>query len=143
MQTTFRRTSRHRRHRGVLSLELVLVLPVLLLVLLAIFQMSTYLLATQAVQAAALAGAREATLPGASVEKIERSVHRALGGWRFRDDVDVTVGPIDWTSLPSGEGVRVTVRVDADKAAINSLALLPGLSLEGKDITGQYVMRKE
>ncbi|MBN1911723.1 MAG: pilus assembly protein [Pirellulales bacterium] len=143
MQTTFRQTFRNRRRRAVLSLELVLVLPVLLLVLLAIFQMSTYLLATQAIQAAALAGAREATLPGASAEGIEHSVHRALGGWRFRDDVDVTIRPDDWASLPSGEGVSVTVRVDADKAAINSLAILPGLSLEGKDITGQYVMRKE
>ena len=47
-------------------MELIFVLPVLLMVLLALVELGTYLLAAQAIQGAAMAGAREATLPGAT-----------------------------------------------------------------------------
>ena len=130
--------------RGVLTLEFALLLPILLLVLLAVVQFSTYLLGTQAIQAAALIGAREATLPGATQIAVQEAVERSLDSWRFRADLDpVVVEPAGWESLPTGSGVTVTVSVDADKAALNSLRGSPGFDLAGKKIRARYIMRKE
>ena len=134
---------RRARRRGVLTLELVILLPFLLVVLLAVVQSSTYLLATQAVQAATLVGARQATLPSANEEKVTQAVRRALGSWRFRSDAVVSIRPDHWQNLPSGRCVAVTVKVDAARAAFNGLGMVPGLDLKGKQIRAQYVMRKE
>lgn len=118
----------------------MIVLPILLVVLLAVVQISSYLLATQAIQAAALAGVREATLPGAAQERVRTAVRGALSGWSFAaamhdDDIQIT-------DL-SGDRVSVIVSVDADKAALNTLLHLPGFDLSGKKIRGHYIMRKE
>jgi Flp pilus assembly protein TadG len=129
-----------QRARGSLSLELVIVLPILLMVLLAVVQLGTYLLATQAIQGAAMAGAREATLPGVTPARVRTAVMGALSGWSFvtalhEDDVRVA-------DLPDGR-VTVSVSIDADKAALNSMLYFPGFKLAGKKIRAQYVMRKE
>jgi len=132
--------------KGILALELVIVLPVLLLVLLAVVQFSTYLLATQAIQAAALVGAREATLPDATTQSVSASVHRALGSWRFEKNMGndaVVIKPDGWQTARSGQSVSVSVRVDAKKAAYNSLRHLPGFAWTDEKICGQYVLRKE
>ena len=130
--------------RGVLTLEFALLLPILLLVLMAVVQFSTYLLGMQAIQASALVGAREATLPGATQSVVQQAVERSLGGWRFQGDIDaVQVEPAGWESLPTGSSVAVTVSVDADKAALNALRGTPGFDLAGKKIRARYVMRKE
>ena len=132
--------------RGMLSLELTIVLPILLLVLLAVVQFSTYLLASQAIQAATLVGAREATLPGATAEKVNTAVRQALAGWRFAgslEEDDVEIQPAGWQTAPSGDSISVTVSVDADKAAMNSLMHLTGFAWTGEKIRGQYVVRKE
>jgi Flp pilus assembly protein TadG len=126
--------------KGSLSLELIIVLPILLMVLLAIVQFASLLMATQAIQGAAMAGAREATLPGVTPQRIRTVVSGALAGWSFvhalhDDDVQVA-------DLLDGS-VSVTVAVDADKAAVNSLLRLPGFDLSGKKISARYVLRKE
>jgi len=133
--------------QGVLSLELAFVLPILLFAFLAIVQFSTYLLATQTIQAAALVGAREATLPGADENSVKGAVERALHGWCFKDDLDDLVieptAPVNWKDLPTGSCLCVSVSVDADKACLHPLKGIAGLSLSGKKICGQYIMRKE
>jgi hypothetical protein len=132
--------SKRKPPAGSLSLELVIVLPILLMVLLAIVQLGSYLLATQAIQGAAMVGAREATLPGVTSARIRTAVVGALSGWSFvsalRDD-DVQVA-----DLPDGR-VSVSVSIDADKAALNSMLRFPGFELAGKKIRAQYIMRKE
>ena len=124
---------------GALSLELVIVLPILLVVLLAVVQIGSYLMATQAIQAAAMAGAREATLPGAATARVRHAVTGALSGWSFvsalRDD-DIQIA-----DLPD-DRVRVTVSVDADKAALNTMLHFPGFELAGKKIRGTVHLAK-
>jgi Flp pilus assembly protein TadG len=122
-------------------MELILVLPVLLLVLLALVEIGTYLLAAQAIQGAAMAGAREATLPGATDDRVRSAVVGALAGWSYA----AALGPdeIQIADSPADGSVSVTVSVDATKAAVNPLAMVPGLDLTGKRITAQFVMRKE
>jgi len=134
----------HKRHKArpaSLALELVIVLPILLVILLAVVQLATYLMATQAIQGAAMIGTREASLPAATPARVKTAVLGALAGWNFvgaiRDD-DIQI-----QDLPAQGRVSVIVTVDADKAALNSLLSLPGFSLAGKKIRGQYVMRKE
>ena len=132
--------------KGVLSLELTLVLPILLLVLLAVVQLSTYLLASQAIQAAALVGTREATLPGATPQSVHVAVHRALSGWKFESAIgpeDVIIKPNNWQTAPSGRRVGVMVSVPAKEAALNALSHLAGFAWTGERICGQFVMRKE
>jgi len=124
-----------------MTMELILVIPVLLLVLLALVELGTYLLAAQAIQGAAMAGTREATLPGATRHRVRSAVVGALAGWSYAG----SLGPddIQVVDLPSEGSVSVTVSVDATKAALNPLAVVPGLDLTGKKITAMFVMRKE
>ena len=118
-----------------------MVLPLLLLVLAALVELGTYLLAAQAIQGAAMAGAREATLPSATSDRVRAAVVGALAGWSY----GATLGPndIQIVDSPLDGSVSVTVSVDATQAALNPLAILPGLDLTGKKITAQFVMRKE
>jgi len=143
-----------RLRKGVLTLELALVLPILLLVLLAVVQFASSLMAIQTVQAAALVGAREAAMPGASETSVKEAVARALGPWRFGASVaadphgieitpDADPSQPGWQSPPAGSPVAVTVRVEALRAAPGSLARLGGTSLRDRYFCGQYVMRKE
>ena len=130
-----------RAKRGFLTMELMLVLPVLLIVLLVLVELGTYLLAAQAIQGAAMVGAREATLPGATPDRVRTVVVGALAGWSYanslsQDDIQVV-------DLPADGNVSVTVSVDATKAVVNPLLGVPGLDLSGKRIAAQFVMRKE
>ncbi len=130
-----------RPKRGFLTVELILVIPLLLLVLLVLVEIGTYLLAAQAVQGAAMVGAREATLPGATPDRVRAAVVGALAGWSYastlsQDDIQIVDVPLDGS-------VSVTVSVDATKAAVSPLAGVPGLDLTGKKIAAQFVMRKE
>ena len=130
-----------RAKRGFLTMELMLVLPVLLIVLLVLVELGTYLLAAQAIQGAAMVGAREATLPGATPDRVRTAVVGALAGWSYanslsQDDIQVV-------DLPADGNVSVTVSVDATKAVVNPLLGVPGLDLSGKRIAAQFVMRKE
>jgi Flp pilus assembly protein TadG len=122
-------------------MELLLVLPVLLVVLLAMVELGTYLLAAQAIQGAAMAGAREASLPSATQDRVRQAVVGALAGWSYA----ATLGNdnIQVVDLPAQGSVNVTVSVDATTAVVNPLAVVPGLDLTGKSITAQFVMRKE
>lgn len=123
-------------------MELVLVLPILLIVLLALVELGTYLLAVQSIQGAAMAGAREATLPGATSDRVTTAVVNALAGWSYAGQLGAN--DIQYVDSSAIDGtVSVTVSVDATKAAVNTLALVPGLDLTGKKITAQFVMRKE
>lgn len=122
-------------------MELMLVLPILLVVLLVLVEIGTYLLAAQAIQGAAMAGAREATLPGATEGRVRSAVVGALAGWSYAGKLGPDDIQID-NSTHEGS-VSVAVSVDATQAAVNPLAIVPGLDLRGKKITAMFVMRKE
>ena len=124
-----------------MTLELIMVLPVLLIVLLAMVELGSYMLAAQAIQAAAMAGAERRPCPAPPMIASGRRLWR-----RWRDGLM----PPRWgrrtfrspTALPEGS-VSVSVSVEASKAALNPLAMVPGLDLTGKRIAAQFVMRKE
>jgi hypothetical protein len=145
-----------RRRRAVLSLELIMVLPVLLLVLLATVEFGILLMSSQGVGAAAAVGSRNAALPSSSRTSVVAAVDTALSGyvWKNFRQVEIFVDsgggfvkdtPVPGTLLanaPSGSIVSVTVNVEMDEAAPDLLKYF-GISLNGKYLTTTYVTRKE
>lgn len=129
--------------RGMLTLELVLVLPILLIVVLAIVQFAGLLLASQALHAAASVAAREASIPGATAAGVAGSVERSLAGWRFAGFVDpVRIVPTEPDLAASGDPITVTVSVDSVRAVPNLLGVF-GVRLGNPKLTATFVSRKE
>jgi len=141
--------NRSRKRGGVLTLELILTMPTLLLVGIAVVQFSLMLMASQAVSASAYSGVRNAALPGSSALSVFNSVQEALDGWSFQNDVEVLVfvnGQPDLVepliSATTGDKVTVTVRVNAARVAPNALSVI-GISIANTELHHTYVMRKE
>ena len=67
-----------RRRGAILTMELVLTLPILLIVLLALFEFAVLLLARGSVVDASRAGARVASMAGATHADVEMVVRRVL-----------------------------------------------------------------
>lgn len=135
--------------KGILSLELVLVLPILLLVLVALVQVASYLMALQTLQAAALVGAREASLPGATEVSVQAAVLEALGPWRYGQQLDPQrdirifpegdQGQPRWASPAYRGPVSVSVQLPVREATVTSLWHL----WQDEQIRAEYVLRKE
>lgn len=147
-------TRRHNRRGAILSLELIMVLPILLVVLLATVEFGILLMSSQGVGAAASVGARNAALPSSSKATVTAAVATALDGyiWQGTEEVVIYVdsgsgfvldnnGSV-LANAPSGSVVSVTVNVESDQAAPNLLKFF-GISLTGKELTTTYVTRKE
>jgi Flp pilus assembly protein TadG len=120
----------------------MLALPLLLAVVLALVEIGTYLLAAQAIQAAAMVGAREASLPSATIDRVQSAVIASLSGWSYAGAIGSSDIQIV-NDVPVVGSVTVSVSVDADKAIVNPLAVVPGFDLTGKKISAQFVMRRE
>ena len=135
--------------RGVLTVEMLLTLPILLLAGLSLVQFSMLLLGSQALSAAAHSGVRQAALPGATIGSVRESVDNALDGWSFKkytqvlifvNDQPASKFPLD--QARTGDKVSVTVRVGATKVAPNALSLV-GITIAGTDLQQTFVMRVE
>ena len=125
-------------HRaGVLSMELVLVLPILALVLSGLFEFTLLFFARGEVVEASRIGARLATLPGATAEDVEHEVRRVLRP-RFHDSLRVagTLGE------KSGDVVVVVVTVAMADASPNLLWPI-GYSLQGRRLLSETCMIRE
>ena len=131
------RTRAVSRRRGTMTMELILTLPILMVLLLGIFQFSFLMYARSDVVQAARAGARLATLNGIYPEDVEQEVGRSLAG-KFRSSyrVQSTLGEY------SGDEVVVTVRVPMTAAAPNLLWPL-GYNIRGRDLVAETRMTKE
>ena len=149
---------KHNRSRkgALVSLELIMVLPILLMVLLATVEFGILLMSSQGVGAAAAIGSRNAALPSSSRASVVSAVDSALAGyfWKNTRQIEVFVDsgggfvkdtPVPGTLLanaPTGSIVSVTVNVEMDNAAPDLLTYF-GLSLNNKYLTTTYVTRKE
>ncbi|MBX9789469.1 MAG: pilus assembly protein [Pirellulales bacterium] len=126
-----------------LTLELVLALPILLLVVLAAIEFSILLMGNQAISAAAAIGAREASMPGATPQRVQAAVQKALKPWRFAGKIEpLVLEPPFPAQVPSGQPVSVTVRVRSLDVAPDLLKFV-GVSLAGQKLSSKYVARKE
>ena len=133
---TNRKKKRPQRN-GIMSMELVLTLPLLMLVLFAVFEYSLLFYARGDVVEASRIGARAASYPGASVEMIEQSVVEALGPQLGQDaNVYTQLGEF------SGDGVVVVVKVPMTAAAPDLLWPI-GFGLRGRYLISKTYMEME
>ena len=126
-----------RSRSGVLSMELVLTLPILLLVLTGIFEFTLLFFARGEVVEASRVAARKATLPGVSPQDVEDEVRKVLHP-RFHESlqVDAMLGE------KSGDVVAVMVTVDMGAAAPDLLWPI-GYRLQGRPLLSETCMIRE
>ena len=132
-----RRTTGGRGRRGVLSMELALVLPILLAVLLGLFEFSMLFFARGSVVEASRAGARLASMPGVVPEEVEAAVREALSP-RMREGLRVDLVPGEH----AGDVVGVAVRVPMEAASPDLLWPI-GYGLEGRELHAETRMVRE
>ncbi|MEX0867052.1 MAG: TadE/TadG family type IV pilus assembly protein [Pirellulales bacterium] len=145
-----RRLAKGCRRRGMLTVELVMTLPILLAVLVATVLFGQLLMSEQAIQAAASAGAREASLPGATAARVQAVVEQAVDGWRFAADIapveiEINGAPAAGSDLQNADtGDRISVRVKvAATSAVPDMLNVFGISIAGEEIAATYIMRRE
>jgi len=141
----YRRTLRTRR-RGVLALELLLILPILLLLVLAMVQFSLTLYARQQLVAASREACRVAAL-GGNLGDVEQMVHKVLGGGRIADAeiemTDETGATVpSGRAVPSGEAIAVWLRLPT-AYAVPDLLRFVGYSIRGDELVARTMMRRE
>jgi Flp pilus assembly protein TadG len=141
VMTTAARRARNsasgRSRRGYLSLELVFVLPILSVVLMALFEFSMLFFARGSVVEASRVGARAASLHGADAKAVEAEVRKVLAQ-RLQPGMSVEVE----TGKHSGDVVAVAVRVPMG-AATPDLLWPVGYSLAGRNLYCETRMIKE
>jgi Flp pilus assembly protein TadG len=131
-----RRNRRLRRLGAVLSMELILVLPIVLALVFSVIEFGMLWSSSQRVKDAATAGCRTASFRGADETAIRRAVERSLGKPAL-----VANYSLDIRQDVSNE-VSVAVTVPMRSAAPDLLRFV-GFALDGRLLSSQTVMRKE
>lgn len=133
-----RGTPRPGRRGAILTVEMLLVLPVIFGLILALVELSMLWVGNHKLAAAARAGCRVATLPGSTDADVVDAVRLTLGNRRLADAVKVNVAWAQYTGDP------VTVELQAPmKAAAPDLLGLVGFTLADRHFTVSTVMRRE
>ena len=148
---------RPMRRRGVaLSVELVLVLPILFAILLAMVEFGILLMGSQGLTAAANIGAREAALPSADYTSVVNAVKSALQGYVWKNDAQLEVvifvngvkdrgpafPPEELATAISGDEISVSVNIGMNRVAPDALKFV-GITLVGHELTTTFVTRRE
>lgn len=128
---------RRKGRRGVLSMELVLTLPILFMLLLAVFQFMLLFYSRSLIVEASRVGARKATLPGVTVEDVEDEIRNVLAP-RLQENMQVDV---DFGER-SGDVVTVSVAVPMSAASPDLLWPI-GFSLNGQNLFSETRMVRE
>ena len=138
-----KRTVSHRclkqrqKRRGVLSMELVLTLPILFMLLLALFQFMMLFYSRSLIVEASRVGARKASLSGATEADVEAEVRRVLVP-RLQQGMQIQVDFGEW----SGDVVTVSVAVPMTSASPDMLWPI-GFGLAGQNLFSETRMVRE
>lgn len=136
------RRSRHARHGrrlgAIVTMELLLVLPVVLALLLGLVEFSMLWIARQHVQESARAACRVATFPGSNQQTVNQAAYMALHKQALVSQAQVQIRG----GAFSGDLVAVRVAVPMRAAAPDLLAVF-GLGFGQTELTAEAVMRKE
>lgn len=131
-----------KRRRGSLSIELLLILPILMALLFGMCRFSLEFFARQRLHTACRNGARIAALGGDRLD-VERAVRRSLGGGPMTEtEVIAELEGDDGRPLSAGEPVVVQVRL-ATIRVVPDLLRFVGLSHRGETMLARVVMCKE
>jgi Flp pilus assembly protein TadG len=161
MMTPRKMKSVQRRRRGMtLSIELVMILPILTILTVGIIEFSIIMLSSQAISTAAHLGTREAALPSADYDTVADAVSDALRTKIWEGQHEVVIFVTDATTMMTlkddgtpaadiqledantGDQISVTVTVPTNQAAPDILSII-GLSTSGSELTTTFVTRRE
>ena len=132
-----RQSIRQQKRRGVLSMELVLTLPILFMLLLALFQFMMLFYSRSLIVEASRAGARKATFSGATLDDVETEIKRVLAP-RLQQGMQVDVDFGKW----SGDVVVVSLAVPMSAASPDLLWPI-GFGLNGQNLFHETRMVRE
>lgn len=136
--STRRRVTRSRRIGAVLSMELVIVLPIVIALCVGMVELSLLWSASHRAQSAAAAGCRVATYPGATMHAVRQAIESQLQKRPLVQSYQVDVAG----GARTGDEIAVTVTLP--QVACSPDLLRPfGYSLQGKVVTARSVMRRE
>jgi Flp pilus assembly protein TadG len=142
MTNTMRTRRRHRAavvstRRGVLSMELVLTLPILFVLLMALFQFTMLFYSRSLVVEASRVGARHASMPGATEASVTAEIQRVLSP-QLQTGMQVAVD----LGIYSGDVVCVSVQMPMSSASPDLLWPI-GVSLNGRNLYSETRMVRE
>lgn len=127
----------HRSRRAFLSAELVLTLPILAVVLLALFEFCILFFARASLVEACRAGARKGTFLQVTSPMVEEEILRVLNP-QLQTGLQIQYVP----GVKSGDVILVAVQVPMTTAAPDLLWPF-GYSLQGKNLYAETQMVKE
>jgi len=135
-----RAANRRRRNRqgAILTMELLLVLPIVVGLLFAIVEFGLLWQANSQIKLASEAGCRVASLPGSDAEAVQAAIDAALVHSKLIAARRVAIDGGQW----SGEPVSVEIRLAMREAAPDLLAFL-GFGLGEQELIARTVLRKE
>lgn len=136
----------HTSRRGSLTMELLLVFPIVVALLLGMVEFSMILLSRQQLLAASREGARVAAL-GGDRQEVRNAVRRYLGTGRLAaTEVKLTNAagePIaSGQAVPTGEAVEVWLKLPTNHAVPDLLKFV-GFSIKKDELVARTVMRRE
>jgi hypothetical protein len=136
------RSTRKNRKGAVLSLELLLLFPVLWVVCFGFVEFSLLLIGMQRVQAASSAACRVGTLPAADLEAQQTAMNDAAKAALGRPSMVSSYQMQSQLGQYSGDPVQVEISVPMTSAAPN-LLLIVGFNLEGRQLVARTEMCKQ
>ncbi|MBI3465025.1 MAG: pilus assembly protein [Planctomycetes bacterium] len=130
-------TPNSRSRNGVLSMELVLVLPLVLVVLFGVIELSLLFSARQTLVAASRAGARTGALAGATFDDVKQAIQDQVGP-PLCDQLTIDA------DLGRRSGDQVCVQVRAPMRSVSpDLLRVVGFGLDDRELVAETVMSKE
>jgi len=129
--------AQRRSRRGMLSMELVLTLPLLFVVLMALFEFMMLFYSRSLIIEATRAGARHASLPGATEATVQAEISRILSP-QLQNGIQVGVN----LGVYTGDLVVVSVQIPMTSASPDLLWPI-GVSLNGRNLYAETCMVRE
>jgi hypothetical protein len=136
------RSTKKTRKGAVLSLELLLLFPVLWVVCFGFVEFSLLLIGMQRVQAASNAACRMGTLPTTDLEAQQTAMNDAAKAALGRPTMVASYQMQSQVGQYSGDPVQVEISVPMTSAAPN-LLLIVGFNLEGRQLVARTEMCKQ
>lgn len=130
-----------RRRSGSLTIELLMVLPILMAVVLGAFEFSMLAQVRQQLLLSSREGARVAAT-GGTADEVDAAARQSLGGTLQNATVTIAINDANGNPVASGQPVGVLVTVKAGQAVPDLLTFI-GYSIRGETLAAQTIMRKE
>jgi Flp pilus assembly protein TadG len=142
--------SRNKNRRGTATVELALVLPLFFMVVLGIIEFGRAMMVSNVVTNAAREGARMAVIDGSTNTSVQQAINamltQATGVSASSVTTTITVTAAAGNTDPGNQVANAHMRdLISVKVSVpfNSVMLIPGTYLKGKNLIGQSSMRHE